>query len=64
MDSHGLRRSYATYLLSKGIPREKISLLLRHTDKESLDFYAFASKKSFKSVKDLMKAITDKKGKE
>lgn len=57
MDSHGLRRSYATYLLSKGVPREKISHLLRHTDRESLDFYAFASEKSLKSVKDIMSAI-------
>lgn len=57
MDSHGLRRSYATYLLSKGVPREKISLLLRHTDSESIEFYAFASQKSIKSTKDIMGAI-------
>ncbi|PCI30989.1 MAG: hypothetical protein COB67_00615 [SAR324 cluster bacterium] len=57
MDSHGLRRSYATYLLAKGVSREKISKLLRHTDKESLDFYAFASEKSFKQVKNILNSL-------
>lgn len=57
MDSHGLRRSYATYLLSKDVPRERISTLLRHTDRDSLDFYAFASDKSYKNVKNILDAI-------
>lgn len=57
MDSHGLRRSFATILLSKGVPRDKISQLLRHTDKESLDFYAFASEKSYKQAKDILNLL-------
>jgi site-specific recombinase XerD len=57
MDSHGLRRSYASYLLSKGVPRERISTLLRHTDRDSLDFYAFASDKSYKNVKNILEII-------
>lgn len=57
MDSHGLRRTFASYLLSKGVPRERISTLLRHTDRDSLDFYAFASSKSYKNVKNILDAI-------
>lgn len=57
MDSHGLRRSYATYLLSKGVPRERISVLLRHNDKDSLDFYTFASEQSFKDVRNILEFI-------
>jgi integrase/recombinase XerD len=57
MDSHGLRRSYASYLLSKGVPRERISTLLRHTDRDSLDFYAFASDRSYKNVKNILEII-------
>ena len=54
LSSHALRRSYATYLLSKGVPIEKISHLLGHTSSETIQFYAFASKKSFKDVKNIL----------
>ena len=57
MSSHSLRRSYATYLLSKGISIDKISTLLGHTSKETIDFYAFASKKSFKDVINILEKI-------
>ncbi len=57
LSSHALRRSYATYLLSKGVPIEKISHLLGHTSSETIQFYAFASKKSFKDVKNILENI-------
>ena len=57
LSSHSLRRSFATYLLSKEIERDRISLLLGHTSKETLDFYAFASQKSFNCVKNILESI-------
>lgn len=57
MDNHGLRRSYATYLLNNGVPLERISLLLRHNNAESVDFYAFASSKSYQDVKNILENI-------
>jgi len=57
LSPHALRRSFATYLLAKGINREKISMLLGHTSKETLDFYAFASQKSFDCVKNILEDI-------
>lgn len=50
LDTHGLRRSWATYLYSKGVPFNTISKVLGHTEKESSEFYIFASKKSFKDI--------------
>jgi len=57
LSPHALRRSYATYLLARGVPLEKISHLLGHTSKETIDFYAFASQKSFKDVKNILENI-------
>ena len=57
LSAHSLRRSYATYLLAKGVPIEKISHLLGHTSSETIQFYAFASKKSFKDVKNILENI-------
>ena len=57
LSSHAFRRSYATYLLARGISRDRISLLLGHTDKETLDFYAFASQKSFDEVKNILELL-------
>ena len=57
LSSHALRRSYATYLLAKGVSIDKISMLLGHTSKETIDFYDFASKKSFNDVKDILDNI-------
>lgn len=57
LSPHALRRSYATYLLAKGVPIEKISHLLGHTSSETIQFYAFASKKSFKDVKNILENI-------
>lgn len=57
LSPHALRRSYATYLLARGVPLEKISHLLGHTSKETIDFYAFASQKSFKDVHNILEFI-------
>lgn len=57
MDTHGLRRSMATYYHSKGISLDTIKLVLGHTDEEAINFYVFASKHSFKGVKDLLRNI-------
>ncbi len=57
LSAHALRRSYATLLLAKGVPIEKISHLLGHTSSETIQFYAFASKKSFKDVKNILESI-------
>lgn len=54
LDTHGLRRSWATYLYSKGVEFDTISKVLGHTEKESSEFYIFASKQSFKDIADLL----------
>lgn len=57
LSPHALRRSYATYLLARSVPIEKISHLLGHTSKETIDFYAFASQKSYEDVKNILENI-------
>jgi len=57
LSSHSLRRSFATYLLARGVQRDRISHILGHTDKETLNFYAFASQKSFDEVKDIQEIL-------
>lgn len=54
LDTHGLRRSWATYLYSKGVDFDTISKVLGHTKKESSEFYIFASKQSFKDIADVL----------
>jgi len=54
LDTHGLRRSWATYLYSKGVDFDTISKVLGHTEKESSEFYIFASKQSFKDIADVL----------
>jgi site-specific recombinase XerD len=62
MDSHGLRRSFGSYLLARGVDYKVISELLGHDDEESTEFYAFASKKSFREVRDLVEEMNKQKG--
>ena len=50
LDVHGLRRSRATYLYSKGVSFETISKVLGHSEKEMSEFYIFASRQSFKNI--------------
>lgn len=54
MDSHGIRRSMATYLHAKGVEYLLIAKILGHTDESSTSFYVFPSKDSFKNIKDLL----------
>lgn len=54
LDTHGLRRSWATYLYSKGVDFDVISKVLGHTEKESSEFYIFASKQSFKDIVEIL----------
>ncbi|WP_294966910.1 tyrosine-type recombinase/integrase [Sulfurimonas sp.] len=57
LDTHGLRRSFATYLHSRGVAFDTISIILGHSDKESSEFYIFASKKSFTQARELLDDI-------
>lgn len=41
LSPHALRRSYETYLLARGVEIDKISHLLGHTSKETIDFLRY-----------------------
>lgn len=55
--THTLRRSYASFLHYSGVKLETISLLLGHSQEETVEFYVFASKEKTKKVPDLFKFI-------
>ena len=55
--THTLRRSYASFLHYSGVKLETISLLLGHSQEETVEFYVFASKEKTKKVPDLFKYI-------
>lgn len=51
LDTHGLRRSWATYLYSKGgVDFDVISKVLGHTEKESSEFYIFDLNRALKTL--------------
>jgi site-specific recombinase XerD len=57
IDTHGLRKSMSVYYHARGVSLETISLILGHSDESAVDFYVFATKHSYKGVKDLFKNI-------
>lgn len=55
--AHVLRRSMASYLHYSGVKLETISMILGHSQEETVEFYVFASKEKAKKVPDLFKYI-------